>query len=67
MKNSTYSLLVRSEEKGRTVLETAMYSLVALSVAFSIYQAANQPVQIPGDAAPAPQVVQTADTVVQRG
>jgi hypothetical protein len=50
MKNqneSTYALLVRSEEKGRGVLETALYALCILSVVTSIWQFAQQPVNVP--------------------
>ncbi len=40
---STYSLLVRSEEKGRGVLEIAVYAACILSVVFSICQFAQTP------------------------
>ncbi len=43
---STYALLVRSEEKGRTFLGTVLYMLLFLSVVLSIWQFANQPVTI---------------------
>ena len=35
---STYRLLIRSEEKGRGILETILYGLMALSVMPSIVQ-----------------------------
>jgi hypothetical protein len=41
----TYKLLMQSEEKGRNILETALYGLVALSVIVSIWQFAEQPLQ----------------------
>ena len=44
---STYVLLVRSEEKGRGVLELAVYATVILSVIFSIWQFAQTPVTAP--------------------
>ena len=50
MKNhqeSTYALLVRSEEKSRSALETVLYSTCILSVIVAIWQFAHQPVNIP--------------------
>jgi hypothetical protein len=44
---STYCLLVRSEEKGRGVLEIGVYAASILSVVFSIWQFAQTPVTIP--------------------
>jgi hypothetical protein len=44
---STYGLLVRSEEKGRGVLEIAVYAAFILSVVFSICQFAQMPVTTP--------------------
>jgi hypothetical protein len=51
MKNfeSTYALLVRSEEKKRNALEIVIYSLFILSVVFSIWQFAHQSVAFPID------------------
>jgi hypothetical protein len=43
---STYKLLMQSEEKSRNILETAIYALVALSVIATIWQFAEQPLQI---------------------
>jgi hypothetical protein len=43
---STYKLLMQSEEKSRNLLETAIYALVALSVIATIWQFAEQPLQI---------------------
>ena len=44
---STYALLVRSEEKSRNGLETVLYSTCILSVIIAIWQFAHQPVNIP--------------------
>ena len=43
---STYALLVRSEEKGRGVLEILVYAIFILGVVFSILQFAQTPVRI---------------------
>ena len=43
---STYALLVRSEEKGRGVLEILVYAVFALGVVLSIWQFAQAPVKI---------------------
>ena len=44
---STYALLVRSEEKSRTCFETVAYVIFVLSAALSILQLANHPVKVP--------------------
>jgi hypothetical protein len=44
---STYALLVRSEEKSRTFFETVAYVIFVLSAVFSILQLANHPVIVP--------------------
>ena len=44
---STYGLLVQSEETGRGVLEIAVYAVFILSVVFSIWQFAQTPVTTP--------------------
>lgn len=44
---STYALLVRSEEKGRGVLETVLYVLLILSAVFAISQFAEHSVTVP--------------------
>jgi len=46
---STYSLLVRSEETGRSIIETVVYALLGLSAIVSIWQFAQQPNQLPID------------------
>ncbi len=44
---SNYALLVRSEEKGRGVLEILVYAIFFLSVVSSIWQFAQTPLRIP--------------------
>ena len=44
---STYALLVRSEEKSRSLLETVVYAIFILSAVFSIWQFAHQPMMLP--------------------
>jgi hypothetical protein len=44
---STYALLVRSEEKERGLLETVLYAFFILSTVAAIWQFAQQPVNIP--------------------
>ncbi len=44
---SIYSLFVRSEEKERSLGETAVYLLFIASAVFSIWQVAQQPVTLP--------------------
>lgn len=46
---STYALLVRSEEKSRSQLETLIYGLLVVSAVFSIWQFAHQSVILPTD------------------
>ena len=43
---SAYALLVRSEEKGRGVLEILVYTIFILGVVFSIWQFAQTPMKI---------------------
>jgi hypothetical protein len=42
---STYALLVRSEDKKRALLETIVYGLVILSALAAILQFADQPIR----------------------
>jgi hypothetical protein len=44
---STYALLVRSEEKERSIFEGAVYFAVVLSAIITLWHAATQPVQVP--------------------
>ena len=48
---STYALLVRSEEEERSFTETAVYLLFIASAVFSIWQVAQQPITLPADTA----------------
>ena len=47
VQESTYALLVRSEEKERSLFETVVYGLLILSAVAAIWQFAAQPVRIP--------------------
>ncbi len=49
MKNTktTYSLLIGSEEKGRSLFEGVLYAVVIVSVAFSGWQFASHSVVVP--------------------
>ncbi len=73
---NTYSLLVGSEEKGRSIFEVAVYALVLLSATFSAWQFASSSVALPrmpvtSSNAPAPMVAkavpQTPPLVADRG
>ena len=44
---STYALLIQSEEKSRNVIEMAIYSSLILGAVIAIWQFAQQPVNIP--------------------
>ena len=44
---STYALLVRSEEKERGLFEGVTYLVLILSAVFSIWQVARQPIVLP--------------------
>ena len=46
---STYALLVRSEEKPRTLLEVILYFLFVFSAIAAIWQFASQPIALPLD------------------
>jgi hypothetical protein len=46
VEESTYALLVRSEDKTRALLETIVYGLITLSALAAILQFADQPVLI---------------------
>ncbi len=43
---STYALLVRSEDKSQGILETVLYAFFILSAIVSIWQFAQQPVEL---------------------
>jgi hypothetical protein len=44
---STYAMLVRSEEKERSLFETVVYGLFILSTMAAIWQFAQQPIDLP--------------------
>jgi len=46
-KESTYALLIRSEEKSRNALEVAIYPLLILGPLIAIWRFAQQPINIP--------------------
>ena len=46
---STYALIVRSGERERSVSENAVFVIFMLSILFSIWQAAQQPIRLPVD------------------
>jgi hypothetical protein len=45
--HTTYALLVQSEEKGRSIMETAVYIMCILSVVVAILQFIGQPTPDP--------------------
>ena len=55
IQKSTYALLVRSEEKERSLFEAVVYGLVILSAVAAIWQFMHQPIEIPLGATPAAQ------------
>ncbi|MBA2241973.1 MAG: hypothetical protein H0W04_03655 [Chthoniobacterales bacterium] len=60
---STYALILRSEEKERGVSEALIYLLLILSAVFSIWQVARQPFQLPtGSIMRNAPIAHTADT-----
>jgi hypothetical protein len=46
---STYALLVRSEERERGMFEGVAYLIFILSAIFSIWHLAQQPIELPKD------------------
>ena len=50
-KANTYDLIVESEDKNRTVLETVIYALFTLSAIVSIWQFLVQPIVVPSHTA----------------
>jgi hypothetical protein len=50
-KANTYDLIVESEDKNRTVLETVIYALFTLSAIVSIWQFVMQPIVVPSHTA----------------
>jgi hypothetical protein len=47
VQTSTYALLIRSEEKERSLFEAIAYGLTILSAVAAIWQFAAQPVKLP--------------------
>jgi hypothetical protein len=60
---STYAMLVRSEDKGRSIFEVVVYALVALSVVLSIWQFAEQSNRLPIGSEQKPATVAVVDGV----
>jgi hypothetical protein len=46
-KSTTYDLIVQSEDKNRTLIETVIYALFILSAIVSIWQFVMQPIVVP--------------------
>ncbi len=59
---STYALLVRSEERERSIFEGAVYFAVVLSALFSIWQMAKQPIELPLTVVHTSSIAQSSDT-----
>ena len=60
---STYALLVRSEDKERGIFEGAVYLVFILSAVFSIWQVAHQPIVVPTSiAVQTASIAQSTDT-----
>jgi hypothetical protein len=59
---STYALIVRSEEKERGIFEGAVYFAVVLSALFSIWQVAKQPLALPLTSVHTTSISQSANT-----
>jgi hypothetical protein len=50
-KANTYDLIVESEDKNRTLMETIIYALFTLSAIVSIWQFVVQPIVVPSHTA----------------
>jgi hypothetical protein len=61
IQQSTYALLVRSEEKVRGLFETVAYGLFILSAVAAIWQFAMQPINLPLTSVPQTASVAQAD------
>ncbi len=61
---STYALIVRSEEKQRSRFETLIYTLLIVSTTFAVAQFGRQAAMMPSSIA---HVSTTATAVVQQG
>ena len=60
---STYALIVRSEEKERSIFEGAVYFAVVLSALLTLWQAATLPIALPLTAVHTTSTSQTAKTI----
>jgi hypothetical protein len=61
---STYALLVRSEDRGRNILEIVLYAIFGLSAITGIWQMARTPVRISAPGIEHSYVCQNIDTKV---
>ena len=61
---STYALLVRSEDKKRGVIETIVYALFGLSAVILLWQFVQEPVTVPAVGLQPPDSV-AHDTAIQ--
>ncbi|MDQ6622179.1 MAG: hypothetical protein M3Y86_01665 [Verrucomicrobiota bacterium] len=59
---STYAMLLRSEERERTASEFIVYALLILCTVFSIWQLAHQPITVPTNLIHSTSVTQSANT-----
>ena len=59
---STYALIVRSEEKERSLFEGAVYFAVVLSALVTLWHAATQPVALPLNTVHTSSISQSAKT-----
>jgi hypothetical protein len=60
---STYALIVRSEEKERSLFEGAVYFAVVLSALLTLWHVATQPVALPLTAVHTSSSSQSAKTI----
>jgi hypothetical protein len=63
---TTYALLMRSEDKGRDLAEAAVYAICVLSAVFAIWQFAQQPVTLMSDRPSYSAVPQLSHHQIQR-
>ena len=60
---STYALIVRSEEKERSLFEGAVYFAVVLSALLTLWHVATQPFALPLTSVHATSISQSAKTI----
>ena len=60
---STYALIVRSEEKERSLFEGAVYFAVVLSALLTLWHVATQPITLPLSSVHTSSVSQSAKTI----